>query len=227
MHFHLPKPLHGWREFAGEVGIIVVGVLIALGAEQVVEWIHSNRQVRETREALDAELDHNLAVFRRTAALAPCVDARLKEIDSILAHAGSGRMKLAHDIVGPVTLSMHFAVWDAASGEGRSLLPLQVKLRYAELYDIMHRYDAQRAKEADRWADIEDLDLSAPLSPRDRQQGKAAVRRLRRMGALIPGYASLLEQSASPLKLRPTDVENGETRTLLARNASLLCSRLI
>ena len=33
MHFHLPKPLHGWREFAGEVGIIVLGVLIALGAE--------------------------------------------------------------------------------------------------------------------------------------------------------------------------------------------------
>jgi hypothetical protein len=30
MHFHLPKPLHGWREFAGEVGIIVIGVLIAL-----------------------------------------------------------------------------------------------------------------------------------------------------------------------------------------------------
>jgi hypothetical protein len=25
MHFHLPKPLHGWRVFAGEVGIIVLG----------------------------------------------------------------------------------------------------------------------------------------------------------------------------------------------------------
>jgi hypothetical protein len=25
MHFHLRKPLHGWREFAGEVGIIVLG----------------------------------------------------------------------------------------------------------------------------------------------------------------------------------------------------------
>ena len=37
MHFHLPKPLHGWREFVGEVGIIVIGVLIALGAQQVVE----------------------------------------------------------------------------------------------------------------------------------------------------------------------------------------------
>ena len=36
MHLQLPKPLHGWREFAGEVGIIVLGVLIALGLEQLV-----------------------------------------------------------------------------------------------------------------------------------------------------------------------------------------------
>jgi hypothetical protein len=31
MHFRLPKPLHGRRELAGEVGIVVVGVMIALG----------------------------------------------------------------------------------------------------------------------------------------------------------------------------------------------------
>ena len=37
MHVHLPKPLHGWRAFVGEVGIIVIGVLIALAAEQVAE----------------------------------------------------------------------------------------------------------------------------------------------------------------------------------------------
>jgi hypothetical protein len=34
MHFHLPKPLHGWREFAGEVEIIVLGVLIASSASE-------------------------------------------------------------------------------------------------------------------------------------------------------------------------------------------------
>ena len=43
MHFHLPKPLHGWREFWGEVGIIVIGVLIALGAQQVVESARDRR----------------------------------------------------------------------------------------------------------------------------------------------------------------------------------------
>jgi hypothetical protein len=36
MHVHLPKPLHGWRAFVGEVGIIVLGVLIALSADQLV-----------------------------------------------------------------------------------------------------------------------------------------------------------------------------------------------
>ena len=63
MHFHLPKPLHGWREFTGEVGIIVLGVLIALGAEQVVETIHTHQRIRETRAALDAELSRDLAAF--------------------------------------------------------------------------------------------------------------------------------------------------------------------
>ena len=33
-HFQLPKPLHGWRALFGEVGVIVLGVLIALGAQQ-------------------------------------------------------------------------------------------------------------------------------------------------------------------------------------------------
>jgi hypothetical protein len=52
MHFHLPKPLHGWRAFAGEVGIIVIGVLIALSAERFAEYLHNRAQVRHGEEAL-------------------------------------------------------------------------------------------------------------------------------------------------------------------------------
>ncbi|MGZ3246395.1 MAG: hypothetical protein ACXWI4_07640 [Croceibacterium sp.] len=55
MHIHLPKPLHGWREFVGEVGIIVIGVLLALGAEQAVEALHHRSQVHEMAGKLRAE----------------------------------------------------------------------------------------------------------------------------------------------------------------------------
>jgi hypothetical protein len=59
MHIHLPKPLHGWREFVGEVGIIVIGVLIALGAEQAIEALHHRSQVHEAIADLHAESIEN------------------------------------------------------------------------------------------------------------------------------------------------------------------------
>src|SRR3954468_24570741 len=56
---HKPKPWRGFREFLKEYLIIVVGVLTALGGEQVVEWAHRQTEVAEAREALHAELAAN------------------------------------------------------------------------------------------------------------------------------------------------------------------------
>ena len=80
MHFHVPKPLHGWREFAGEVGIIVLGVLIALGAEQLIQTIHSQREVAQFRSAVDLELATTLAAYRYRVDQEPCVKRRLGEL---------------------------------------------------------------------------------------------------------------------------------------------------
>ncbi|MDE2485957.1 MAG: hypothetical protein KGO51_01030 [Alphaproteobacteria bacterium] len=56
MDIHKPKPVHGWREFLGEIGVIIIGVLIALGAEQAVAAAHHHEQVRDLRKALDQEV---------------------------------------------------------------------------------------------------------------------------------------------------------------------------
>ena len=64
MHVHLPKPLHGWRQLAGEVGIIVLGVLIALGFEQLVEAMRWRSEVGHFRTAVDHELGRNLGLYR-------------------------------------------------------------------------------------------------------------------------------------------------------------------
>ena len=65
MRVHLPKPLHGWREFAGEVGIIVLGVLIALGAGQVVKSLQFRHEQHDTLERLFRESQVNIALLRR------------------------------------------------------------------------------------------------------------------------------------------------------------------
>lgn len=89
MHFYLPKPMHGWREFLGEVSIIVMGVLIALGAEQVVEDWHWGARAKEARTALKREAaDHyKYAVEWRMSA--PCIEAQLSQIEQRLDSSGS------------------------------------------------------------------------------------------------------------------------------------------
>lgn len=160
MHVHLPKPLHGWREFIGEVGIIVLGVLIALGAEQVIEELHSRNEVKQTREALDAELGHNFASFDYRIGIQPCADARLNELQEIIERDGRGeRVPLKHDFYSPITMALRFAIWDTATGDGKSRMPLKVKLQYAMLYDIFQAYQKIRDRDGTYWGQLADLDF--------------------------------------------------------------------
>jgi hypothetical protein len=90
MHFHLPKPLHGWREFAGEVGIIVLGVLIALGFEQLVEQWRWHRDVETTRQALANELATSANQAAVLLAVESCQRDRVGELAARL-RATNGR----------------------------------------------------------------------------------------------------------------------------------------
>lgn len=64
VHIHRPKPLHGVRELLAEVGVIVIGIIIAIGLEQSVEYAHRAAQVQEAREALAREHKYNSAAFQ-------------------------------------------------------------------------------------------------------------------------------------------------------------------
>lgn len=79
MHFHLPKPLHGWRAFVGEVAIIVLGVLIALGAEQAVQSMEWRAKVGAAVADMDNELGSGDGpeAYER-AAIHDCVATRLE-----------------------------------------------------------------------------------------------------------------------------------------------------
>src|SRR3954447_5339169 len=88
MHVHLPKPLHGWRAFVGEVGIIVVGVLIALAAEQLVDEWQWREKVGHAEAAMRLELseDDGPEAYDR-ALIGPCLDQQIMRI-----HDGAGRV---------------------------------------------------------------------------------------------------------------------------------------
>jgi hypothetical protein len=186
MHFHLPKPLHGWREFVGEVGIIVIGVLIAIGAEQVVETIHGNAQVREFRGAVADELAYDLGSYKQRLMLGPCVRARLAELDHVIASDRAGRPIQMHGLSRwPVSFSLRTSVWTGRTGEVEARMPLQTRLAYSSIYDDLTNYDVHRVDERNAWQELGEFDDATDLSNADLMRLRGLVSKLRWLDGII------------------------------------------
>src|SRR5262249_51416529 len=99
MHFHLPKPLHGWRAFFGEVGIIVLGVLIALSAEQAIDAWHWHQRVAVVRNSIMREVANDRARWEVDMTWAPCALGEIEQVDrwAELASGAAPRVSMLHD----------------------------------------------------------------------------------------------------------------------------------
>ncbi len=139
MEIHKLKPIHSWRDFLKELGTIVLGIIIAISLEYLVESWHWSHEVKTARDSLVAEIsanNENLFAFR--VVIAPCVDRRLAEIDRILAALEAG---LAPDGIANFNRP---AVTLVRDGEWQSERASQVLTHFprAELA-LMSRYYAQ------------------------------------------------------------------------------------
>src|ERR1700740_1773110 len=99
MDIHKPKPWHGVREFLKEYVIIVVGVLTALGAEQIADNLHWRHVVAEERAALNSNIRGNDAAMRARLSIEPCVQRRLAELDELYRRHAHGEPLR---IIGPI-----------------------------------------------------------------------------------------------------------------------------
>jgi hypothetical protein len=80
MPVKLPTPRNGWRVFAGEVGVIVLGVVIALAAQQAVEALNWREEVRRTEEALIIEIADSVVHASERQMVNRCLSGRLASL---------------------------------------------------------------------------------------------------------------------------------------------------
>ena len=210
MHFHLPKPLHGWRAFVGEVGIIVIGVLIALGAEQMVEWVHWRNQVADAQRALDREVAYDLGAVEKRQQEAPCIDRRLREIRALLAGSTSGLRSGSRPPLGqPQLWRPRTDVWQAAvAGQAAEHMPLATRLGYAGLYGGFQWFAQKAEDETDAWSVLAELDDPGTLGPEDlasvRQARSRAQVAADKMNANLPRIIT----AGARLGIKPAGVED-------------------
>ena len=93
MEIHKPKPVHGWRDLLSEIGVIVIGVSVALGAEQLVETLHWREQVHGAHTALAADMATVLGMAAERERFSSCLDEHLNHLaDDIDEASRTGRL---------------------------------------------------------------------------------------------------------------------------------------
>jgi hypothetical protein len=178
MQFHLPKPLHGWRALFGEVGIIVIGVLIALGAEQVVEGVHERNVAEETRRAVTQEIDTNLAALYLRGTAEPCIGRRLSELRALFADwQSTGTFKTPQWVAQAPSLDIDLTRYDAALSAGRlALLPSEDQYHMGEAANALRWLSEVQDRESPLWGRLRALQAGPrALSAGDEAQLRMAL----------------------------------------------------
>ena len=203
MHFHLPKPLHGWREFAGEVGIIVVGVLIALGAEQVVETVHQSQEGAQANSIIRGELAFNLGRIQSRLEIRSCVDKRIAQIEQLLETAAT-QPELHQPIwIGrPQYWTLQTSRWEAEAQAGHAaLINGQELARYGFIYALMRDTENEMLLEQTDWAKLRMLDRLHRLDEPTLADLNAAVQDARYRAWRVALLGSEMLTTANELKL--------------------------
>ena len=204
MRFHVPKPLHGWREFAGEVGIIVLGVLIALGAQQVVEAIHWRGEVAEFRKAVDAELAESLAAYRYRIQQEPCVQRRMGELHEWLNADRAGTpITPAGEIGRPSLYIFRTTVWKSSSPDIMNHLTLKTRQSYAALYNLLDTVDQQLGQEKESWLSLNGFNGESRFSTEDRRRINQLIYRAKSFDDLVTANYPPFLGDAGAMGIRP------------------------
>ena len=227
MDIHKPKPIHGWRGLLSEIGIIVIGVLIALAAEQAADSLRWAHQVSEQKTLLKEELAGNGVSFFERLAVEGCLSARIKAIETALAKPGSAWR--ADDVLaGDSHREVYRAPWrsfptqawqnaltsGAASHMSREDL-LGYQAVYADVAD-MHQMSIQEQLAREQ---LDELDQDGTLTDISRDRFRKALGELKFYAG---GSARIADESLQQLKRMGLSPPPAELRKIVEEDAALL-----
>ena len=162
MDIHRPKPFHGVREFLKEYGIIVLGVLTALGAEQAVENFHHRERVEIGEQALKDDFFNYIQYHAQLLAETPCRDARLTELRAIVDDgARLGVLGEVGPFSHPSVQPWEIASWETmVASQAAVYVPQEKVARYARIAHWAKDTHLAGQSEFDAWAIL--VGLSGP-----------------------------------------------------------------
>lgn len=189
-----------------ELAIVATGVLIALGAEQIVGWMHRQTEIRTFQSAIDNELAENLASFQYRIAQDECVTSRLMELRALRDQALAGAtVGVGGEIGRPSLGAPRTSVWDARDPAVMSAMPLHLRLAYSEVYDGFDSNFDLIAQEREAWRSMARFNALPKLTGEDARQLSELIFRADSIAQVLRPNFLELEKLTSRLKIRPDE----------------------
>lgn len=177
MDVHKPKPWHGWREFLKEIGTIVIGVLIALGGEQLVERLHHGDQARLAERTMRLELgeDDGPQAYARAVTFR-CFDNQLAQIRDGAASASADQLRKWVAAYAPPVRTWDSDAWKlVVSSDVGNFMGAERLMAWSAAYRAVPRLNDTNLRESALAAQLhEALPMTGEASGADRE----ALRRL-------------------------------------------------
>lgn len=194
---HKRKSWPAWRVVLTDFIIVVLGVGVALAAQQAVENLHDRARADEARASIKAEIADNLGRMNLRQAREACIARKLGEIDRLIADYPRGLVPSELVWIGmPFAWLMHDSKYKAAVQSGAvSLLGDSEQATYADLYAVFTAYADAARKEGQAWDDLRTLEKRPPYSATLDWQLRSAMQHARsaRFGVTLGRMVGLRE----------------------------------
>jgi hypothetical protein len=209
---HRPKAFHNWREFTKEVVTIVIGVLIALAAEQIAQDLQWRHEVSVVEDSLDDELASDLFAAEERVKIADCQRRTLDRLDE-LADESKDTLAIRN---APLTRNRIWgsAAWDAAvASQSIAHMDHDTRNAYANLFSFIPLFRQLNLRQEELWATINAYRRPRPVTETSRQRFIEAVSELRALTGTMNLAAKQFVEQAKPLDiaLEPNDLQELQT----------------
>lgn len=202
MDIHKPKPVHNIREFLSELGVVVLGIAIALGGEQLIEHVHDGHKAAEARAGIRDEIAMNMTVLESRSSAQACIDRRINDIAALL-DASEGSNYAAPSWLGrPQIWEMLHARWQVVSQSGRApLLAPDEQAGYGFVYALFADIAADEDREQIAWGRLHAAEGLARPSSMMRDELRLALQEARLTNWDIKNLISLLRSKVGEMAL--------------------------
>jgi hypothetical protein len=156
-----------WREFFVHIATIVLGLIIAVGLEQTVEYIHHRRQARETRENIQREIATNLDFLEQNQKLLAETQQQLSKNLDLLNSGAPDAQILPQLGVAWILHRRQDAAWNAAKLDGSLALIPPSQIAHASYF-----YETNDALGPVLFGYFTDMDTVAALVDHARAAGQ-------------------------------------------------------